>query len=116
MTSKCPRGAKHYPKGTLFLKPDVPGAKMWSVALSKTMLTYFEINPHSRFGAHSHASEQITMVLEGELFFRVNERILRLQSGDVLAIPSRVPHAAFTKRRSVKAIDAWSPIMKKYRG
>jgi len=67
------REVKHYPKGTLSLKPDVPGARMWSVALSKTMLTYFKVTPNSRFEAHSHASEQITMVLKGELFFRVNE-------------------------------------------
>lgn len=116
MTPKCTRDVKHYPKGTLVLKPDVPGARMWSVTLSKTMLTYFEINPHSRFRTHSHASEQITMVLKGELFFRMNERIIRLQSGDVLAIPSRVPHAAFTKQRFAKAIDAWSPVMKEYKG
>jgi len=106
---------RFYPRGTLILKPDVPGAQMWSVTLQKTMLTYFEINPNSRFEAHSHASEQITMVLEGELFFTVNERILCLQSGEVLAIPSRVPHAAFTKHRPAKAVDAWSPVMKKYK-
>jgi len=110
------REVRHYPKGVLFLKPDVPGAKMWSVALSKTMLTYFEIDPHGKFSTHSHASEQITMVLKGELFFRVSERIIRLQSGDVLAIPSHILHAAFTKRRFAKAIDAWSPVTKKYRG
>jgi len=29
------------------------------------MLTYFEVDPDCRFASHSHASEQITMVLEG---------------------------------------------------
>jgi mannose-6-phosphate isomerase-like protein (cupin superfamily) len=116
VTDRCQREVKHYPKEALFLKPDVPGAKMWSVALAKTMLTYFETDPHSRFRTHSHASEQITMVLEGELFFRVKGRIIRLQSGDVLAVPPRIPHAAFTKHRFAKAIDAWSPVMKKYSG
>lgn len=27
---------------------------MWGVALEKTMLTYFEVDPHSRFERHSH--------------------------------------------------------------
>ncbi len=89
---------------------------MRSVALENTMLTYFEVNPRSSFEAHAHQSEQITMVLEGELFFTVNERLICLKRGEVLAIPSRVPHAVFTRRRSVKAVDAWSPVMNKYRG
>jgi len=41
---------------------------MWAVALEKTMLTYFEIESNSKFDMHSHTSEQITMVLEGNYF------------------------------------------------
>lgn len=115
MNRKIEKEVKHYPKGTLILKPDVKGAKMWSVALQKTMFTYFEIDPNSCFDVHSHVSEQITMVLEGELFFKVNERIICVKSGEVLAIPSRVPHAVYTKHCSVKAVDAWSPVMEKYK-
>jgi hypothetical protein len=44
----------------LRLRPDVPGARMWAVALQHAMLTYFEVNARSRFEAHSHESEQIT--------------------------------------------------------
>jgi quercetin dioxygenase-like cupin family protein len=115
MNIKFKKEVKHYPKGTLILKPDVQGAKMWGVALQRTMLTYFEIDPNSRFDVHSHVSEQITMVLEGELFFKVNERIICVKSGEVLAIPSSVPHAVFTKKSSAIAVDAWSPIMEKYK-
>ena len=61
MNIKFEKEVKHYPKGTLILKPDVQGAKMWSVALQKTMFTYFEIDPNSRFDVHSHLNEQITM-------------------------------------------------------
>ena len=50
--------AKHYSRKDLILKPDVPGATMWAVALEKTMLTYFEIQPDSIFDTHSHESEQ----------------------------------------------------------
>jgi quercetin dioxygenase-like cupin family protein len=87
---------------------------MWGVALEKTMLTYFEVEPHSRFERHSHESEQITMVLKGELFFEMDERVVRVNQGEVIAIPSNVPHAVFTKERSVEAVDAWSPLMEKY--
>ena len=84
------------------------------VALKKTMLTYFEVQPNSRFEKHSHESEQITLVLEGELFFEVAERTVCVKEGEVMAIPSGVPHAVVTQDKSVKAIDAWSPVMEKY--
>jgi quercetin dioxygenase-like cupin family protein len=49
---------------------------MWAVALDKTMLTYFEVQPYSRFESHSHESEQITMVLDGELFFEYEGKVV----------------------------------------
>ena len=106
--------AKHYKREELQLRADVPGAEMWAVALEKTQLTYFEVKPNSRFEKHSHESEQITMVLSGELIFEVNEKNVRVGEGEVIAIPANVPHAVFTKELPVKAVDAWSPIMEKY--
>jgi hypothetical protein len=38
---------KYYSKEKHNLKPVVDGARMWGVALEKTLLTYFEIEPHS---------------------------------------------------------------------
>ena len=61
--------AIYFPRETLTLKSDVLGAKMWGIARKKTLLTFFEVAPHCRFDRHNHESEQITMVLEGELFF-----------------------------------------------
>lgn len=115
MAKKIIRGVKHYTREALSLRNDVSGASMWAVALDKTMLTYFEVEPNSRFENHSHESEQITLVLEGELFFETGGKIICVKEGEVIAIPSGVSHAVFTKDKSVKAIDAWSPVMEKYR-
>ena len=102
--------AVHFPKDVLRLRPDVPGATMWAVALDRAMLTYFELQPHARFERHRHASEQITMVLEGELFFEVEGRgEVRVRAGEVIALPADVPHAAWTREQSARAVDAWSP-------
>ena len=103
-----------YPKGSLHLKKDAPGAKMWGVALEKTELTFFEVEPNSRFEWHRHESEQITMVLEGALFFEMDDKTIQVEAGDVIAIPSNVLHAAYTKAKPVKAIDAWSPVLRNY--
>lgn len=102
--------AVHLPADVLTLRSDVPGATMWGVALDRAMLTYFELQPHARFARHQHESEQITMVLEGELFFEVDGGAeIRVGAGEVIALPAHVPHAAWTGERAARAVDAWSP-------
>ena len=54
------------------------------------------------------------MFLEGELFIEYDDRIESVRSGEVIAIPSQVPHAVFTKEKSTKVIDAWSPKVENY--
>jgi len=105
----------HAPKEILRLKRSVPGANMWAVALDKVMFTYFEIQPGTRFEMHKHESEQITYILEGELFFEMADKTVCLASGDVIAIPSNAPHAAYAKEKRVRAVDAWSPVRREYR-
>ncbi len=107
--------AQYFPRDTLRLQADGDGVKMWAVALEKTMFTYFEVEPHCRFERHHHESEQITMVLEGELYFEVDTRVIGVGKGEVIAIPSMAPHAVFTKDKPVKAVDAWSPVMERYK-
>lgn len=107
--------ARYYAKDALRLEEDVPGAEMWGVALANTMLTYFEVQPGAVFEKHTHESEQITMVLEGELFFMTDEGEIAVREGEVIALPANVPHGTLTKTRAAKAVDAWSPVMAKYR-
>ncbi len=105
---------KYFPQKSLPLEQDVPGTKMWAVALEKAMLTYFEVEPNSRFDMHEHESEQITLVLEGTLFFEISNTIISVQEGEVIAIPSNKEHAVFTKGSFVRAVDAWSPVREEY--
>ena len=85
------------------------------MSLDQTMLTYFEVDPECRFESHSHESEQITMVLEGVLFFEQGDKVIGVKGGEVIAIPANAPHAVFTGDAAVKAVDAWSPVMDKYK-
>lgn len=43
---------------------------------------------------HSHENEQITYVLEGSMKFLVGGEEIVVHSGEVLIIPSHVPHSA----------------------
>ena len=98
----------HFTKEKLNLQQAIPGAKYWSVDLNQVMLTYFEVEPNTQFELHRHASEQITMVLQGTLFFETKDKIYPVKEGEVFAIPGEVLHAAFTKDEAVTAVDAWS--------
>ncbi len=114
VTNLTDQEMRYYPKERLCFADDVPGARQWGVSLDHTMLTYFEVEPDCRFESHSHESEQITMVLEGVLFFEQGDEVIGVKAGEVIAIPAYAPHAVFTGEAAVKAVDAWSPVMAKY--
>ncbi len=102
-------GARFLPRSLLPLRPDVPGARMWAVELEHVMMTYFEVDPGTRFERHQHEGEQITSVVEGELLFEIDGAVVRVGPGEAIAIPAGVPHAVFTLDRAAKAYDSWSP-------
>ena len=59
-------------------------------------------------------SEQITYVLEGELFFKSEDTVYKLSKGDCILVPGNIDHEAWTEKSSARAIDAWSPVNQVY--
>ena len=102
-------GAHFLPGSLLPLRPDVPGARMWAVGLERVLMTYFELDPGTRFERHQHDGEQITSVIEGELLFEMDGAVIRVGPGEAIAIPPGTPHAVFTRDRAARAFDSWSP-------
>ena len=60
---------------------------------------------------HSHESEQMTYVLQGALKFLVGGEEITLREGEVLHIPSRVPHQAEALEDTFE-LDIFTPIRK----
>jgi quercetin dioxygenase-like cupin family protein len=58
---------------------------------------------------HQHESEQITCILEGALEFEIEGRRIVVRAGEVLHIPSNVPHAAVALEDTLD-LDIFSPI------
>jgi quercetin dioxygenase-like cupin family protein len=58
---------------------------------------------------HRHESEQITYILEGALEFEVEGRKIVVSAGQVLRIPSNVPHSAVALEDTLD-LDIFSPI------
>ena len=58
---------------------------------------------------HSHESEQITYILEGALKFQIEAKEIVVRKGEVLSIPSNVPHRAVALEDTLD-LDIFSPI------
>ena len=57
---------------------------------------------------HSHASEQFSWIVSGALRFILDDRELVVSAGEILFIPSNVPHAAEALEDTVD-IDFFAP-------
>lgn len=58
---------------------------------------------------HHHESEQITYILEGALKFQLEGKEIVVRKGEVLSIPSNVPHRAVALEDTLD-LDIFSPI------
>ena len=58
---------------------------------------------------HSHENEQITYILEGALRFTLGDgRVLTVSAGQVLVIPSHMPHRAEAVEDTID-LDVFTP-------
>jgi len=77
----------------------------------RVMLTHVYLKKGSIVPRHSHENEQITYVLEGGLRFWIGEdesQVIEVLAGDVLHIPSHVPHKAEALEDTLD-VDIFSP-------
>ncbi|HET9086939.1 MAG TPA: cupin domain-containing protein [Acidobacteriaceae bacterium] len=64
------------------------------VAGQQSMLARLLLRKGCVVPLHSHANEQITYILEGALKFLLQGNEIVVRAGEVLVIPSGVPHSA----------------------
>jgi quercetin dioxygenase-like cupin family protein len=58
---------------------------------------------------HNHVNEQISMIVSGVLEFDIDGAKVIVRSGEMLEIPSQVPHSVVAMEDSV-AIDIFAPV------
>jgi quercetin dioxygenase-like cupin family protein len=58
---------------------------------------------------HSHESEQITYIMDGALKFELEGREVTVRKGELLLIPSNVPHRAVALEDTLD-LDIFAPI------
>ena len=75
----------------------------------KAMVAQVFIKKDGVVPEHHHESEQITYILEGALKFELEGKEVVVRKGEVLTIPSNVPHRAVALEDTVD-LDIFSPI------
>ncbi len=75
----------------------------------KIMLAEIRLKKGAVVPEHTHESEQISWIIEGELLFELEGEKIAVGEGEVLVIPSGVPHKA-TALQDTLDIDLFSPI------
>lgn len=72
------------------------------------LISFIENPPGCVFPVHSHPSEQILVILEGEEEHICGDEKFLMKAGDLCIHPSNVPHGGETKT-GFKGIDIFCP-------
>ena len=75
----------------------------------REMIAQIYLNRGAIVPTHSHESEQLTYVLTGALTFTLDGRDITVRAGELLRIPSWVPHSAEALEDTFE-LDLFSPI------
>jgi unsaturated pyranuronate lyase len=72
-------------------------------------LAVVELDPGAVAREHSHANEQLGIVLSGAMTFRIGDETRELGPGAMYTIPSNVPHEATAGPDGAVVIDVFAP-------
>jgi quercetin dioxygenase-like cupin family protein len=102
-------GMKHYTWDSVPLEvmSDVISRKV--ISGQKAMVAQVFLKKDAVVPEHQHESEQLTYILEGALKFELEGREVVVRKGEVLHIPSNVPHRAVALEDTLD-LDIFSPI------
>jgi quercetin dioxygenase-like cupin family protein len=85
---------KHIPWKSVELEQLNPLLGRQFVVGEKVMLSRVLLKKGCVVPMHSHENEQVTYILEGALRFEIDGKELTVAAGEVLCIPSNMPHKA----------------------
>ncbi len=93
------------------VKKEVMNPRLWRKVISgeKAMVAQVFIAKDGVVPTHHHESEQISYIVEGALKFELEGKEVVVRSGEVLLIPSNVPHRAVALEDTMD-FDIFSPI------
>jgi len=93
------------------VRKEILNDKLWRKVVTgeKVMVAQLWLFKDCLVPLHHHESEQISLILQGALKFELEGREQIVRAGEVLVIPSNVPHSALAIEDTI-GIDVFSPI------
>ena len=79
------------------------------VSGEREMLAQIYLKRGALVPMHAHDSEQMTYILQGALKFLIDGEEITVREGEVLHIPSRMPHQAEALEDTLE-LDVFSPL------
>ena len=92
----------------------VEGFKARFVHTEKMTFGFFIVTAGSALPEHSHFHEQVSVIKEGEMELTVGHETFRLKPGQILSIPSNVPHSGRAITDCV-IMDVFCPVREDYK-
>jgi quercetin dioxygenase-like cupin family protein len=86
-----------------------PGYLARAVHGSGITFAVVEIDPLAELPEHSHANEQLGLVLEGSVTFRVGDEEQAVHPGGIWSIPSNTPHFVRAGEEGAVVLDIFTP-------
>lgn len=102
---------RHYRWEDLPAEPLKGGISRRMVSGERTMIAHVYFKRGDDVPLHFHENEQLTYILSGALRFRLGaggEEEVTVRAGEVLVIPSNVPHSAVALEDTLD-VDVFSP-------
>ena len=101
---------------------DLPLRQIWQSAAVRTIdgdrltLGVVELDANALVPEHRHDHEQLGMVIEGSLEFRVGDERRELGPGGTWRIPSNVPHEVKVGPDGAVVLDVFAPVRQDWGG
>ena len=95
---------------------EIPVRRIWDgigarvVNGERLSFAVVELAPGAVVQEHAHDHEQLGMVIDGAMRFRIGDETKELGPGETWTIPSNVAHEATAGPRGAVAIDVFAPV------
>jgi quercetin dioxygenase-like cupin family protein len=96
--------------------------QIWDGVVGRTVhgervtLSLIELDPGVAVPEHHHENEQVGILLEGSLTFRIGDETKELVPGDTWTILARVPHSVTAGPQGSVLVEVFSPARDDWHG